>query len=92
MSITSGMNVEQVQNLARQLQCKGDEIDSLANSINSLIDQLQANWKGHDAVEFKGWWDSQHRPALQKLSDAIKGLGQSANFNAQAQADVSSRA
>ena len=88
-NLTHGMNVDQVENLGRQLQGKGDEIDALMNAINGLIDQLQTEWKGQDATEFKGWWDSQHRPALQALRDAIKGLGQSALNNASEQRQVS---
>ena len=88
-NLTHGMNVDQVENLARQLKGKASEVDALANGINALIDQLQASWKGQDATEFKGWWDSQHRPALQHLRDAIDGLGQSALNNANEQRQVS---
>lgn len=88
-SLTHGMNVDQVENLGRQLKSKATEIDALANGINGLVDQLQAAWKGQDATEFKGWWDSQHRPHLQQLRDAIDGLGQSALHNASEQRQVS---
>jgi WXG100 family type VII secretion target len=88
-NLTHGMNVDQVENMGRQLQSKGNEIDVLTNAINGLIDQLQTEWKGQDATEFKGWWDSQHRPALQKLREAINGLGQAALNNATAQRQVS---
>lgn len=90
-NLTHGMNVDQVENLGRQLQGKGDEIDALMNAINGLIDQLQADWKGQDATEFKGWWDQTHRPGLIALRDAIKGLGQSALNNASEQRQVSGR-
>jgi WXG100 family type VII secretion target len=88
-NLTHGMNVDQVENLGRQLKGKANEIDGLTNAINGLVDQLQTTWKGHDASEFKGWWDSQHRPALQRLREAIDGLGQSALHNASEQRQVS---
>lgn len=88
-NLTHGMNVDQVENLGRQMKGKANEIDALANAINGLIDQLQAAWKGQDATEFKGWWDSQHRPALLKLREAIDGLGQAALHNANDQRQVS---
>ena len=84
-----GMNVEEVNRLGGQLKQKGSDIDGLINQINGLIDQLQANWRGKDADTFKGWWESQHRPALTKLRDAVNGLGDSAINNAKEQSDVS---
>ena len=86
-----GMDVDSVEGLARQLKTKATEIDALTNAINGLVDQLQSTWKGQDAVQFKGWWDSQHRPALQRLREAIDGLGQAALNNASEQRSVSGR-
>jgi len=87
----SGMNVEAVEGLARQLKGKSGEIDSLVAQIGRIVDDLQVQWKGSDASQFKGWWDSQHRPAMQKLSQDIAGLSQSALNNASEQRSVSGR-
>lgn len=88
-NLTHGMNVDAVEGLGRQLKSKSGEIDALVNGINSLVEQLQQQWRGQDATTFKGWWDSEHRPALQKLGQAIDGLGQAALNNANEQRQVS---
>lgn len=88
MSIV-GMDVDAVEGLAGQLEHQAAAIDGVINQINNLISQLQGVWKGHDAVEFEGWWNQQHRPALASAREAISGLGQSARNNASAQRDAS---
>lgn len=84
-----GMDVGQVQNLGNQLKNQAGQIDQIVNHINSLAAELQAAWKGKDAQDFDGWWQQQHRPALQHAAEAIRGLGQSALNNATEQQNVS---
>jgi WXG100 family type VII secretion target len=87
----SGMDIETVEQLAAQLKGKANEIDGLMGSIDALIEQLQAVWKGQDAIMFRDWWVSQHRPNLMHAREAIDGLGQSALNNASEQRQVSGR-
>lgn len=84
-----GMDVDQVMQVSAQLQREGDAIIQVINTVNGAISHLPTIWKGHDAIEFEGWWTNQHRPALQNAADAIHGLSQSARNNAQAQSDTS---
>lgn len=84
-----GMDVDQVIGLSNQLKHQGDQINNVISAINGLVSQLEANWHGKDATEFASWWNSQHRPALQKASEAVHGLGQAAYNNAQAQINAS---
>ena len=84
-----GMDVAEVQTLAHQLQQEGNEIEAEIRAVNSIIAQLIEVWSGPDAVQFEGWWNQQHRPALHAAADAVTGLGQSALNNAQQQIDAS---
>lgn len=86
-----GMDVEAVQNLGHQLQSQSEALNNAIRAIEGLVRQSQDVWKGSDASEFLGWWESQHRPALQQASEAIRGLGQAALNNASEQAQVSGR-
>lgn len=84
-----GMDPDQVISIGNQLNQQGDQINNVIAAINGLVGQLQGVWQGKDAREFEGWWNSQHRPALQQAAEAIRGLGQSAHNNAQAQINTS---
>jgi WXG100 family type VII secretion target len=84
-----GMDVDAVLQSASQLQREGDAIVQVINAVNGVIGHLPGVWKGQDATEFEGWWNNQHRPALQQAADAIHGLAQSARNNAQAQQSTS---
>ncbi len=85
----AGMDTDQVINISNQLKHQAEQINGVINAINGLVSQLESNWHGKDATDFAGWWNDQHRPALQKASEAVNGLGQSAYNNAQAQINAS---
>ena len=86
-----GMNVEEVRNIAKQLTAQAGNVETLIGQIDKLIARTQTEWQGKDAVEFKSWWDSQHRPRLKELQASIAGLGKSAMNNANEQEQVSNR-
>lgn len=86
-----GMDVEHVQNIGRQLQQQAEAITHVISAVDGLIAQAEGAWKGQDAIQFRDWWNSQHKPHLQQASEAVRGLGQSALNNASEQAQVSSR-
>lgn len=83
-----GMDPDVVQGLGQQLKHQEDAIHSLVSAVDGIINQIEGAWKGHDATEFMGWWQQQHRPALMNAAGAVGGLGQSAlnNVNQQRQA------
>jgi len=85
-----GMDTEAVRTLAQQLDREANAINSIINSINGIVAQLEGTWKGADATQFQGWWESQHRPALQLCEQAVCGLGVSARNNAFHQDQASS--
>jgi len=84
-----GMDVEQVEKLGNSLKNQAHAIEQVINAVNHLVTHSQEIWKGHDARQFNEHWTAQHRPALQRVRDAVQGLGQSAMNNAREQRDVS---
>ncbi len=86
-----GMDIEAVSSLAGQLDTQASQINSTINAIDAIINNMEGSWKGPDAVEFQGWWQSQHRPHLQSAEQAISGLAQSARHNVNAQQAASAQ-
>ncbi|MCU1678565.1 MAG: hypothetical protein JWM93_3323 [Frankiales bacterium] len=88
MALT-GMDIEAVNGLGQQLKTQAEALNAIIGEIDGLVRHAQDVWKGNDATQFAGWWQDQHRPALQHAREAIDGLGQSALNNASEQAQVS---
>jgi WXG100 family type VII secretion target len=84
-----GMDTDEVRSLAGQLQTQAQNITQVISSIDSIVASMENVWKGKDATDFQGWWQSQHRPHLNNAEQAIMGLHQSALNNA-AQQDQAS--
>ena len=84
-----GMDVESVESLAGQLTHQGDRLAAAVSAITNLVDQIESVWQGHDALQFRDWWISQHRPALASAAEAVTGLGRAAANNANDQRAVS---
>jgi uncharacterized protein YukE len=80
-----GMDIEAVSSLAGQLDTQANQIQSTIIAIDGIINSMEGSWKGPDAVEFQGWWQSQHRPHLHAAETAISGLAVSARNNVSAQ-------
>ena len=87
-AISHGMNVEQVKQLGNTLKQKKQEIDSIINTINSVLNSTA--WEGPDAVAFKTQQWPEHRTHLTQIGQAIEGFGQSALNNASEQESTSS--
>ena len=86
-----GMDVEAVSSLAGQLDTHASQINSTISAIDGIISNMEGSWKGRDAVEFQGWWQSQHRPHMLAVEHAISGLAQSARNNVQQQQAASAQ-
>lgn len=84
-----GMDVTEVRNVGNQLKNQANEIQNVITQVEHLITHAISVWEGNDANQFHDWWNSQHKPALIHVKDAIDGLGQSALNNAQEQENVS---
>ena len=82
-----GMDVEQVRQLARQMDAKAQTIDEIVSTLSS---QLQStDWKGSDADQFRNQWNSDLTTKLRQVSQALKEASQTATRNAQVQDSTS---
>lgn len=87
MSVSHGMNVEEVRNLGRLLQQKAADIQGILSEINGRVHGT--TWEGPDAQAFKNQWWPEHQQHLKNVAEQIHGFGQSALNNAQEQENVS---
>ena len=86
-NISHGMNVEEVRRLGQTLQKMSNDINALAQQLNTAVNNT--SWVGPDATTFKNNWWPGHRAHLQQLSSDLHGFGQSAINNASEQENVS---
>lgn len=84
-----GQDVDQVKQLANQLNSKASDIDGLISQLRSAVTNV--NWQGNDAKQFKSDWQSNHEPQLKKVADALRNASQSAKRNAAEQEQTSSK-
>lgn len=89
MSMSHGMNVEDVRRLGQLLQQKADEIRTMIGAIDGPVHSTQ--WEGPDARTFKDQWWPEHKTHLQQVAEQLQGFGQSALNNATEQEQVSGR-
>ena len=88
MSVTHGMNVEEVRRLGRRLQEMSASIDKLRGRLDHMVSRT--TWVGPTAERFQHQWWPANRAQLQRLSSDIYGLGRAAMNNAAEQERISS--
>ncbi len=59
-----GMNVDQMQGLAKQLDADAQALYNLVNSLNGIMAGLLFTWNGPMAATFEQEWQNKNRPAL----------------------------
>lgn len=84
-----GMDVEQVQTLARQLQDLGERTQKLVHKIDSEVNELVNNWHGDDSRRFHQEWTGGHKAVLVKAAKLLEEMGQKGLHQAQQQAATS---
>lgn len=84
-----GMDVDAVEQTARDLKRTGESVATLVANIDRTVKSLASVWDGPDARKFVGEWWPQHKAALLAAGENVSGLGQSALNNASEQRDVS---
>lgn len=84
-----GQDVEQVQQLASQLNTRADDIRQLVTQLSATVQAV--DWQGPDAERFRSDWNQQHRVALAAVASALHAASQSARRNAQDQQTASGR-
>jgi len=83
-----GLDVQQVRQLASQLNGKAEEIQSILTTLTSQLNSTQ--WVGPDAEQFRADWSGTHTASLRNVINALNEAGRKANANATAQESTSS--
>lgn len=88
MSNFTGMDVEQVRQLAQRMNQSAQQITEIQQQLTS---ELQgAPWVGPDREQFLGEWEGTHVPALQNTVTGLEEAAQKAERNASEQESTSS--
>lgn len=91
MAITSGADIQALQNLATKFSSEwAGQLETLTAQIDSAVQASVDIWVGTDAGQFRDSIWPQHRAALKAALDALQQAGQTASANAQAQEATSS--
>ncbi len=67
-----GGNLEEMARLEDTFRGRSGDTETLRSQLQSAVDQhITANWEGPAAEAFREAWNSQFKPALQKLQQAL---------------------
>jgi uncharacterized protein YukE len=69
-----GMDVEQAQGLARQLEGHAQNLGHITSSLTALTMALSQSWHGPASAVFQQQWAAQHHPALNGAARAMSDL------------------
>jgi len=83
-----GMDIEQVKNVAKEVEREATELQTKINAIGSKI--IGAQWKGPDRERFVGEWNA-HKAQVTKVVDMLKKTAQDMKKNAAEQEATSNR-
>lgn len=83
-----GQDIEQVKQLAAQLNSKASDIQNVISQLTSAVNSVE--WRGPDAERFKSDWQGQHVPQLKQIVSALQTASQKASKNAAEQQQASS--
>lgn len=82
-----GQDIDQVRQLAGQLNAKAGDIESVISQLTSAVNSVQ--WMGPDAERFRSDWQGQHVPQLRQVVNALQNASQHATRNANEQQQAS---
>lgn len=82
-----GMIIEEVEQLAAQLEQRAQEIEGIVAALTSALGAT--TWVGADHDQFHGDWHSVHVPMLNNTKNAIRDASQKAKNNANQQRQAS---
>lgn len=82
-----GADVEQLNQLAAQLNNKANDIQNVISQLTSAINSVE--WKGNDANKFRSDWQGQYVGQLKQVVSGLQTASQNAKRNAQEQATAS---
>lgn len=78
-----GMIIEEVEQLAAQMEQKAQEIETIVSVLTSAFNST--SWVGPDKDMFGSDWQSTHVPLLHNTATALHEASQRAQANAQQQ-------
>lgn len=87
MNRMSGMNSQEVRELARQLDASAEETRRLARQLTTQLEAAQ--WKGPDRERFLGEWQSLHLANILRVADGLSQASRRASVNADEQESAS---
>ena len=87
MAQITGMDIQDVRQLATQLDHAADEMKQLAATLTSRLNAAQ--WHGPDQQRFSNEWQTQHRTHLNQVAEALNQAAQTARRNADEQEQAS---
>lgn len=82
-----GLDVQQVRDLATNLDREADSIDQILSKLTGVLNNTQ--WTGPDATQFRNDWQSSHTASLRKVGQALRDTAQLARANAVSQEQTS---
>jgi WXG100 family type VII secretion target len=87
-----GLDPELVGQMAARFEQEAQTINNLISQMNSVVSSnVPNNWKGPDAQQFEGEWNSTHVPQLRNVEQALRNAAQVARKNVSAQQSTSSQ-
>lgn len=70
----SGMDVDEVENLAAQLELEAKAVAMVVSVVDRCVGGLLGVWEGDDVHLFNGQWTQSHRPKAGLAADELAGL------------------
>ena len=87
-----GLDPELVGEMATRFEAEAQNINNLITQMNGVVsNNIPANWKGNDAQQFEGEWQSTLLPALRGVENALRNASTTARRNIQSQQSTSSQ-
>lgn len=87
-----GLDPELVGQMATRFEGEAQNINQLITQMNTLVsNNIPANWKGPDAQQFQGDWESTLRQQLVTVENSLRNAATAARRNVSAQQNTSNQ-
>lgn len=85
----SGMVVDSILDVGRQLQAQAEALDRSTSAIDRLVRTAADSWRGADLDQFRSRWEGEYRRTTMQAAANLKSLGETARRNAESQRETS---
>lgn len=87
-----GLNPELVGQMATRFEGEAQNINQLITQMNTVVsNNIPNNWKGPDAQQFQGEWESTLRGQLMTVENSLRSAATAARRNISAQESTSNQ-